>query len=281
MLKGRRQSITHSATFSLMMPLFLCLTVFRTSASAVLPQESGSVSCFCLLVDFSAAAAFLCLNLAFSIMPPKPTHSKANEPGHKSPECRNSKDIERKDWAINKSQSHAQAGGDISGSLSPPPSVVSEGTVPTPEPQVGWAGVHCSFAQPANLKDLILLDSDSTDTVFCNPDYVLNIRDTKETLQVLTNGGLMKSQQKCDIPHLGECWFNRDSITNIIVMCDMRNKFRITMDTRKEAALLVHMGDKAVKFKEWPNGLYAMNPSDPESFGTLSEQYQMIQSRKT
>ena len=60
-------------------------------------------------------------------------------------------------------------------------------------------------------------------------------------------------------------------------MCDMRKQFRITMDTRKEAALLVHMGDKAVKFKEWPNGLYAMNPSDSESFGTLSEQYQMIQ----
>jgi hypothetical protein len=87
----------------------------------------------------------------------------------------------------------------------------------------------------------------------------------------------MNSTQKCDVPHLGECWFNKDSITNIIAMCDMRKKFRITMDTNKEAALVVHMPKKAVKFKEWPNGLYAMNPADPDSFGSISDQYQMIQ----
>ena len=55
------------------------------------------------------------------------------KPGHTSPKYCHSKDIKREDWAINKSQSHGQAGGDISGSLSPPPSVVSEGTVPTQE----------------------------------------------------------------------------------------------------------------------------------------------------
>jgi hypothetical protein len=120
------------------------------------------------------------------------------------------------------------------------------------------------------------LDSDSTDTIFCNPNYVTNIQDTKDTIKVLTNGGLMKSQQKCDVPHLGECWFNKDSITNIIAMCDMRNCFCIMMDTNKEAALVVHLPNKAVKFKEWSNGLYAMNPEDPESFGTIQDQYQMI-----
>ncbi len=56
-----------------------------------------------------------------------------------------------------------------------------------PEPKVGWAGVHCSFAHAVNLIKMILLDSDSTDSVFCNPNYVTNIRETKETLKVLTN----------------------------------------------------------------------------------------------
>jgi hypothetical protein len=60
-------------------------------------------------------------------------------------------------------------------------------------------------------------------------------------------------------------------------MCDMRKKFRITMDTKKEAALIFHTPNKVVKFKEWPNGLYAMNPSDSDSFGSISDQYQMIQ----
>ena len=97
---------------------------------------------------------------------------------------------------------------------------------------------------------MILLDSDSTDSVFCNPNYVTNIRNAKETLKVLTYGGIMNSTQKCDVPYIGECWFNKESITNIIAMCDMRKKFRITMDTNKEAALIVHLPNKTVKFKE-------------------------------
>ena len=38
----------------------------------------------------------------------------------------------------------------------------------------------------------------------------------------------------------------------------MRKKFRITMDTNKEAAMIVHLPNRSKKFKEWPNDLYAM-----------------------
>ena len=41
-----------------------------------------------------------------------------------------------------------------------------------------------------------------------------------------TNGnGRLDSTQKCEIPHLGEHWFNRDSVTNIIAMEDMTDRF--------------------------------------------------------
>jgi hypothetical protein len=108
--------------------------------------------------------------------------------GHKSPECRQAKDTKREDWAINKSQSHAQPPVEppsVIGQLLPESSVTTEAK---PEPKVGWAGVHCSFAHAANLSDMILLDSNSTDSVFCNPKYVTNIRDTKETLKYLPTG---------------------------------------------------------------------------------------------
>ena len=42
---------------------------------------------------------------------------------------------------------------------------------------IGWAGIQCYFAQVIALKDPMLLDSDSTDTIFCNPKYVKNIPD--------------------------------------------------------------------------------------------------------
>ncbi len=76
----------------------------------------------------------------------------------------------------------------------------------------------------------------------------------------------MESHMKCDIPHISNVWYNENSMTNIISLKDMTKKFRVTMDSTKELALLVHMPDKIVKFKQFKNGLYAMDPSDEKSF---------------
>jgi hypothetical protein len=190
-------------------------------------------------------------------------------PGHRSPECHQKDKIPREQWVINKSQSHLNVSDDKSTGEDSLASSVTAATGKKPEAQVGWAGVHCSFAQITNLKDLILLDSDSTDTVFCNPEYVTNIMETEKPLEIMTNGGPMVSNQKCTVPHLGEHWFNKDPITNIMALCDVTDKFRVTMDSSKELALLVHMPDKVVRFKQMNGGLYAMNPKDPENNGSV------------
>ena len=52
---------------------------------------------------------------------------------------------------------------------------------------VGWAGLYCSLTQAVNMKELILLDSDSTNTVFCTPKYESNVRDSEEPLIISTN----------------------------------------------------------------------------------------------
>jgi hypothetical protein len=191
------------------------------------------------------------------------------KPGHKSPDCRHKEKTPKDEWAINKAQQHAQSSSDTASTNG---STVSKIT----EPVVGWAGLHCSFAQAVNMKELILLDSDSTDTVFCNPKYVSNIRDSEDPLSISTNGGIMNSHQKCDIPYIEDVWYNEDSMTNIISMKDMTNKFRVTMDSKEELALLVHMPDRIVKFKQFSNGLYAMDPSDEKSFKTTKKPYQFL-----
>jgi hypothetical protein len=121
------------------------------------------------------------------------------------------------------------------------------------------------------------LDSDSTDTVFCNPDYVTNIKETDKSLNMVTNGGPLNCNQRCTVPHLGKCWFNKDSITNIIAPSDMTAKFRVTMDSTAEKAMLIHLPDKVIKFWQMPNGLYAMDPTDPDRNDSSSENLQMIQ----
>ena len=95
----------------------------------------------------------------------------------------------------------------------------------------GWAGVHCSFMQTDNMKNLILLDSNFTDTVFCNEKYVTNIRDSVEVLEIKTNGCSIKLKKLCDVLHLGTHWFNEESITNIISLAHMINKYRVMLDS--------------------------------------------------
>jgi hypothetical protein len=49
--------------------------------------------------------------------------------------------------------------------------------------------------------------------------------------------------------------YNENSITNIISLKHMTDKFRVTMDSKEERALLVHMPGKIVKYKailKWP-----------------------------
>ena len=185
--------------------------------------------------------------------------------GHISPDYRKKKKIPGEEWVINKAQQHANVKNEQSEAYSGSLSSDSKITTKKEQAQDGWSGMHVSFAQTANLKDLILLDSDSTDTVFCNSKYMTNIRDSNTPLDILTNGGPITTKQKCTVPYLGKVWYNENSMTNIISRKDMNKKYRVTMDSKEEKAFLVHLPNKIVRFKEHSNGLYARNPNDSSS----------------
>ena len=102
-----------------------------------------------------------------------------------------------------------------------------------------------------DLKKLILLDSDSNTTVFCEKKYVKEIWDVKDTM-----GLSLTSKKKCNIPYLGKHWFKKDSITNIIAMKDMTDRYRVTMDSAVEKALFVHLPHKVVIFKQLKYNLW-------------------------
>ena len=187
---------------------------------------------------------------------------KAN---HRSDKCRQRDKIPREEWAVNKaktedkSQSHAQLAEVNTSQLS--------NNKNSGKARVGWASVQIenyAFLQGSSMRDWVLLDSDSTDTIFCNPDYVTDIVNVKETLNLGTNRGVLASNQKCYIAGLGQRWYNENAIANVISLKDMADHHRVTHGSAEERAFLVYKGDKVVKFYELKNGLYARNPKTKE-----------------
>ena len=67
---------------------------------------------------------------------------------------------------------------------------------------------------------------------FLQSKYESKIRDLDNPLSINANGGMTKLHQKCDISYTINVWYNGNSITNIISMKDMTEKFRVMMKSK-------------------------------------------------
>ena len=129
-------------------------------------------------------------------------------------------------------------------------------------------------------KNWILLDSQSTASVFNNKSFLNNIRPATESngIRVYGTGGYQDSHLVGDVKNFGTVWYNEHSLANILSMAAVRKKFRITMDTASEAALIVHATNgKLMKFTEYKSGLYYYDPTTTKSTKKSVNSYSFIQ----
>ena len=116
-------------------------------------------------------------------------------------------------------------------------------------------------------KQWVLLDSCSTVSVFCNRDLVSNVEKCApgKSITVVTNGGVQDFDHQADLKLLPlKVHFNEDSLANIVSLSDVASMpgARVTMDTDKERAILLHYNDSVVRFEECGDGLYYVNASE-------------------
>jgi hypothetical protein len=124
----------------------------------------------------------------------------------------------------------------------------------------GWSGANVQFYQALDIKNIILLDNQSTVSLFCNKNYVEKVWEVKAQLEIATNGGTLKTNKKAFVKGFGDVWFHSGAITNISGFAEMEDKNPITYNSKKEHAFVVHLPDKDVKFVRSPNGLYYFIP---------------------
>ena len=67
-----------------------------------------------------------------------------------------------------------------------------------------------------DLKNMLLLDNQSTADLVWQREYLKNIRTVSETLHLGTNGGVLVCNQKGDLPGYGPVWFDERAIANIL-----------------------------------------------------------------
>ncbi len=186
--------------------------------------------------------------------------------GHKSPQCRH-KDSKPKDqWAINKAKATEGTSFAQQATESTTPAAA---TVPTTQPStqssttqsVGWVGAHIQCFQNQDMREWILLDNQSSVTIFCNPKMVTNIREGPEVMKLFTNGGTLETNLKADLPNWGEVWYNPKAITNIFSYAEMADKYRVTYDSKDHDSFIVHLPNRQVKFERMPlMNLYVHKP---------------------
>ena len=56
----------------------------------------------------------------------------------------------------------------------------------------------------ATIKDIVLLDSNSSKTVFCNEEYAENIKESETILELEINNSRLASTKKYEILYLSE-----------------------------------------------------------------------------
>jgi hypothetical protein len=194
--------------------------------------------------------------------------------GHLSTSCRKASSTPKEEWYINKvkaaeQQSHANTASvpHTAGTTSQP-KTDENGSNKQPINQMGWNGFNSeysitgmNFLHLEEMKWVILLDNESTTSIFCNPNLVTDIRPAPYTLGMNTNGGAFTTNQVATLPNFGTTWFSTQAMTNIIAFHEMAKQHRITCDTDKDDAFIVHC-DPPVKFKRAKNGLYYYRPSE-------------------
>ena len=115
----------------------------------------------------------------------------------------------------------------------------------------------------------ILLDSESSESIFKDLSLLSNLRNGDPPLTLHTNGGDRLATKQGDYHGLGTpltVWADPTSLANILALRDVRKIARITLDTERELAFLVHLPEgEPMRFTEHDStGLYVYNPDHNE-----------------
>ena len=137
----------------------------------------------------------------------------------------------------------------------------------TPDQEVSTTTIRGALLSQHHLSYLnlfwVLLDSESTDHIFCNRDLLTDIRPTTdgEVLQLHTSEGVLETSQRGKFGEMS-VWYNSTCIANVLSLALVTEHFRVTMDSSASNAFHIHINKFAtLVFSLVEPGLYLLDAS--------------------
>jgi hypothetical protein len=114
-----------------------------------------------------------------------------------------------------------------------------------------------------DLRNVILVDSQSTMDLFCNKQLVTNVTKANNKMRLQSNGGRMTVTQKATMPgYKKKVWYSKDAKTNIIALSNLIQQYHITYNSRDQI-FVVHREDQGkpnMEFRMHKSGLHYFQP---------------------
>ena len=137
----------------------------------------------------------------------------------------------------------------------------------TPQGGDGVNALMFMFSQSRkNIPDnWILLDSQSTVDIFCNPRLVENINRVKDRMKIQCNAGTWVTNLVGDLPGYGAVWFDPRVIANVLSLKLVKEKYHIQYDSNgKDGFVVTKPNRERFKFILSSSGLHYLDTSNPD-----------------
>jgi hypothetical protein len=122
-----------------------------------------------------------------------------------------------------------------------------------------------------SMRNHLLLDNQSLVHVFCNPQFVSNVRSAERKLKLTSNGGNLPILEVADFDRFNkEVWYSEDTIINILSLSLVKHKYSISYDGEDFIIHRAKHGYADMVFKPHPSGLHVYDPDDPQGHASYS-----------
>jgi hypothetical protein len=118
-------------------------------------------------------------------------------------------------------------------------------------------------------KTWLLLDSQSTIDLACNPKLLTDIHQVERCLTIRCNAGKRTTNLRGTMPGYGDMWLYPHGIANILSLSQVKEKFRVTFNSAADNALHVHKPEKTIIFKEASRRLYYFDTDDQQEYAEV------------